>query len=157
MVNSRDAWEELCNGAPDIKIDNLDEKRAFYMDPEIIRITRIYGTSPLSILKLNTDNPRKIEKFRSKFKKEVKKMFGNTRLIEAHRNLKADFERLKLRLFGSGCTSCMNTCNDSNSDAILSEYRGRINNLEYTVRTLVNAVEKLQSKPKRKSKAKKKK
>lgn len=49
---------------------------------------------------------------------------------------RSELERLKLRLFGSGNTRCLNVSANASSDALMSEYKGRIYTLERDVQVL---------------------
>lgn len=51
--------------------------------------------------------------------------------------VRAELDRLKLRLFGHGCTDCLNVSTNRNSDALMSEYRGRIYELETKLEDII--------------------
>ena len=74
-------------------------------------------------------------------------------------NLKRDLQRLKLRLFGSGNTDCLNVFTYDPTNSILGGHRGRIIELENKIYRIINKVNELidLTKPTKKRKSKKKK
>lgn len=79
-------------------------------------------------------------------------MFGNKQekadLMATAKEMRSDMDRLKLRLFGSGNTNCLNVSTSDETNSILGGHRNRIKELEETVQDLMGVVESL--KPKKK-------
>ena len=67
-------------------------------------------------------------------------MFGSN----ADNAARDELRRLKLRLFGSGNTQCLNVSTYDPTNSILGGHRNRINRIESTVSTLTNLVYDLQ-------------
>ena len=71
------------------------------------------------------------------------------------RKVRAELNRLKLRLFGDSNTDCLNVSTSDRTNSILGGHRHRIQNLEDTVHELRDVISEL-TKPKKRAYKKRK-